>query len=74
MFITNNRALFHFSWKENLVKHQKVSKYYEPWLSAMFSFAFHIFINSTIVKNGHILAKAYFILLKKRPRLNVDLV
>ena len=28
MFITNNRASFHLWWKENLVKHQKVSKYY----------------------------------------------
>ena len=29
MFITNNRASFYLCWKENLVKHQKVSKYYE---------------------------------------------
>ena len=29
MFITNNRALFHVWGKENLVKYQKVSKYYE---------------------------------------------
>ena len=29
MFISNNRASFHFWGKENLVKHQKVSKYYE---------------------------------------------
>ena len=29
MFITDNRSLFHWWWKENLVKHQKVSKYYE---------------------------------------------
>ena len=29
MFISNNRASFHLWWKENLVKHQKVSKYYE---------------------------------------------
>ena len=29
MLISNNRALFHLWWKENLVKHQKVSKYYE---------------------------------------------
>ena len=28
-FISNNRALLHLGWKENLVKHQKVSKYYE---------------------------------------------
>ena len=29
IFVTNNQALFHFWWKENLLKHQKVSKYYE---------------------------------------------
>ena len=29
MFISNNRALFHLWWKENLVKHQNVWKYYE---------------------------------------------
>ena len=29
MFISNNRASFHLWWKENLLKHQKVSKYYE---------------------------------------------
>ena len=29
MFISNNRASFHLSWKENLVKHQRVSKHYE---------------------------------------------
>ena len=29
MFISNNRPLFHLWWNENLVKHPKVSKYYE---------------------------------------------
>ena len=29
MFISNNRPLLHLQWKENLVKHQKVSKNYE---------------------------------------------
>ena len=29
MLISNNCALFHLWWKKNLVKHQKVSKYYE---------------------------------------------
>ena len=29
MLITNNSASFHLWEKENLVKHQKVSKYYE---------------------------------------------
>ena len=29
MFKSNNGPSFHFWWKENLVKHRKVSKYYE---------------------------------------------
>ena len=29
MFISNNRASFHLWWNRNLLKHQKVSKYYE---------------------------------------------
>ena len=29
MFISNNRPSLHLWWKENLVKHRKVSKYYE---------------------------------------------
>ena len=29
MFVSNNRPSFHLWWKENLVKHWKVSKYYE---------------------------------------------
>ena len=29
MLISNNRASFHLRWKANLLKHQKVSKYYE---------------------------------------------
>ena len=28
MFKSNNRPSFHLWWKENLVKHQQVSKYY----------------------------------------------
>ena len=28
IFITNNHASFHLWWKENLLKYQKVSKYY----------------------------------------------
>ena len=31
MFISNNCTSFHLWGKENLVKHQKVSKYYENY-------------------------------------------
>ena len=40
IFISNNRALFHLWWKENLIKHQKVSKYYEN--DSSFSNSFHL--------------------------------
>ena len=33
MFISNNRPSFHLWWKENLVKHQNVSKYYKTGCS-----------------------------------------
>ena len=39
MFITNNQPLFQLWWKENLVKHQKVSKYYDHDCS-LFSHSF----------------------------------
>ena len=29
IFITNNHALCYLWWKENLIRHQKVSQYYE---------------------------------------------
>ena len=34
MFISNNYASFHLWWKENLLKHQKVLKYYESGFSS----------------------------------------
>ena len=36
MFISNNRASFHLWCKENLVKHQKVSKYYKNGCSNVY--------------------------------------
>ena len=34
MFVSNNRASFPLWWKENLLKHQKVSKYFESGCSS----------------------------------------
>ena len=53
VFISNNRASFHFSWKENLVKHQKSLKILWKLLFAKFYVDFHVFI-ATIVKNSHL--------------------
>ena len=54
-FISNNRASFHLWWKKNLVKHQRVSKYYEndyssrPFFQSRFKsrlFGLHVFFAS----------------------------
>ena len=37
MFVSNNQASFHLWWKEKLVKHQNVSKYYENDSSSLLS-------------------------------------
>ena len=59
MFITNYRVLFHMLWKENLVKHEKFSTYFENkclqffiiimffFLFFFIFFAFYVFINSS---------------------------
>ena len=66
MFISNNRALSHSWWKENLVKHQNVPIYYEKWLPAKFSLAFCVFIKRSICLNESCLGQnlLYLIFLK----------
>ena len=39
VFLSNNRASFHLWLKKNLVKHQKVSKYYEVIVGLMVIFS-----------------------------------
>ena len=46
MFISNNRASFHLWWKKNLVKHQRLSKYYENDCCCKLSFSG--FLHSTV--------------------------
>ena len=50
MFVTNNWALFHLWWKEDLVKHQKVSKYYENDCLQNFLLLFMSLLTASIVK------------------------
>ena len=61
-----------FTWSEkNLLKFQQVSKYFEPNCLQNFLLLFISLLTVLIVKNGHILAKVFFTILKKRPRPNV---
>ena len=64
MFITNKRASFHLRRKENVVKHQKVSKYYEnDWLQNFFLLLMSL-LTDPVVKNSHIEAGISFMFLK----------
>ena len=54
MFITNNRTSFHLWSKKNLVKHQKVSKYYEIHCLENLILLFRSSLTAPIVKNSHI--------------------
>ena len=54
IFISNNRPLFHLWWKENLVKHEKVSKYYEIDCLQNFLFLFMPLLTIKFVKKSHI--------------------
>ena len=47
VFLGNNRASFHFWGKKNLVKQQKVLKYYENDCLQKFFFAFYVCIDSS---------------------------
>ena len=71
MFITNNNASFHLCSKENLVKHQKVSKYYEHDYLRKSHLLFMSLLTDGIVKNSYNFVKIYLILPKKHHRLNL---
>ena len=76
-FISNNRPSFHLWCKENLVKHQKVSKYYENDCLQNFIFPFMSLLTAKFVKSSHIWARIYFIFLRDKLEIvlipNVDL-
>ena len=60
MFINNNRVSLHLWWKESLVKHQKVSKYYKNNYLQNFLLIFKYLATAPIVKNSNIYARIYF--------------
>ena len=53
-FINNNHASFHFWLKENLIKHRKVSKYYENGCLQNFPLFFMFLLTVPTVKNSNI--------------------
>ena len=64
MFITNNHALFCLWSKENLIKYQKVSKYYVHDYLKNVVLLFMFLLTAQIVKKSRILARISFIFLK----------
>ena len=62
MFMSNNnRISFHWWQKEDVVNHQKVSKYYENDCLQHFLLLFMSLLTAIIVKNSHISARIWFI-------------
>ena len=62
MFRSNNCTLFHFWWKKNLVKHQKVSKYYEIDCLQDSVFLFMFLLTVKFVNNSHIYESIFLFL------------
>ena len=71
MFVTDNNASFHLWLKESLVKHQKVSNYYDHDCLQNFLFLFISLLTAPIVKNKCILAGIFFLFLKKQHKQNL---
>ena len=65
MFISNNRPLFYLWWKENFVKHWKVSKYYGTDCLKSFLLLIMLLSTTNFVKNSHIYARNAFFPLDK---------
>ena len=66
-FIINNHALLHLWWRENLLKHPKVSKYYDKDFILNLFVLFMSLLTAPFIKSTHILIGVYFIFVKKRP-------
>ena len=60
MFISDNCAFFHLWWKENLVKHHRVSKYYENGFLQKFLLHYMSSLTAKFVGDSHIYTRIYF--------------
>ena len=70
MFISNNHQSCLLPRQENLVKHQKVSKYYENDCLQNFLLLFRSLLTPKFVKNIY-LGYNFLSLSKKRPKTNL---
>ena len=66
MFITNTHISFHLCWKENLITHEKFSKYYDHDCQQFFWGGFMSLLTAPVVKNSDIFAGIYFIFFEER--------
>ena len=60
MLISNNLQSFHLWWKENLVKHRKISKYDETDYFHDILLLFVFLLTTNFVKNNHSYARIFF--------------
>ena len=63
MFVSNKRTLSYLWWKENLVKHRRVSKYYKNDCLQNF-LSYMPLLAAKFVKNSYIYSRTYFTFLK----------
>ena len=64
-FTTNNQKSFHLWWRENLLKLQKFSKYYETHCLQTFLLLFmFFFLTAKLIKKCHFQAKTFFTFVK----------
>ena len=63
-FITNNRVLFDFWWKESLINDHKVSSYYEKECLQTLLFFFMGLLTAPTIQKSHIFPVSYLISLK----------
>ena len=68
--MSNNRPSFHLWRRKNLVKHEKVSKYYENDCLQNFLSLFMSLLTAKFVRNSHTDARIYFSFLKNVVRKN----
>ena len=54
MFVSNNRASLHLWLKENLVKQQKISKYYETDCLQIFFLHFMFLLAAALLKKSYL--------------------